>query len=174
MTRRLSLSTLLIGLNAGLVLLAVVAVAAVAVGLIERFADEQALARVNLAGASAQEAVERSARDVSTSSHLLAERPTAKRLFEARDAAGLNAFLDRFRGTSHLSGVVIFTGGRIFATGGSPLPWEEIARRAGREGVSTLTSLPDGSLLLAAASPLASSPESSAGAALVLDAPFAR
>ncbi|MEA2604727.1 MAG: hypothetical protein QOF89_5719 [Acidobacteriota bacterium] len=172
--RRLSLSTLLISLNAGLVLVAVVAVAFAAVGLLERFANEQALARVNLAGVSAQEAVERSARDVATSAHLLAERPTVKRLLGEGDAAGLAAFLDRFRSTSHLSGVVIFNKGRIFATGGAPLPWEEIARRAGGEGISTLLRLPDGSLLLAAASPLASTPESSAAAALVLDAPFAR
>ena len=172
--RRLSLSTLLIGLNAGLVLVAVVAVAFAAVGLLERFADEQALARVNLAGVSAEEAVERSARDVATSTHLLAERPTVKRLLSEGDAAGLTAFLDRFRSTSHLSGVVIFNRGRIFATGGAPLPWEEIARRASREGISTLIRLPDGSLVLAAASPLATSPESSAAAALVLDASFIR
>jgi len=172
--RRLSLSTLLIGLNAGLVLLAVVAVAAAAVGLIERFAEEQALARVNLAGASAQEAVERSARDVATSAHLLAERPTVKRLLAEGDVAGMTAFLDRFRGTSHLSGVVIFSKGHSFATGGIPLPWEDIARRAGTEGSSSLTRLPDGSLLLAAASPLAATPEASAAAALVLDPPFAR
>jgi signal transduction histidine kinase len=172
--RRLSLSTLLIGLNAGLVLIAVVAVAAAAVGLIERFAEEQALARVNLAGASAQEAVERSARDVATSAHLLAERPTVKRLLAEGDVAGMTAFLDRFRGTSHLSGVVIFSRGRVFARGGTPLPWEEIARHAGSEGSSTLTRLPDGSLLFAAASPLAATAEASAAAALVLDPPFVR
>lgn len=172
--RRLSLSTLLIGLNAGLVLLAVVAVAMAAVGLIERFAEEQALARVNLAGASAQEAVERSARDVATSAHLLAERPTVKRLLAEGDVAGMTAFLDRFRGTSHLSGVVIFSKGRSFAAGGIPLPWEDIARRAGTEGSSTLTRLPNGSLLLAAASPLTATPEASAAAALVLDQSFAR
>ncbi len=172
--RRLSLSTLLIGLNAGLVLLAVVAVAAAAVGLIERFAEEQALARVNLAGASAQEAVERSARDVATSAHLLAERPTVKRLLAEGNVTGLTAFLDRFRGTSHLSGVVIFSQGHAFAAGGIPLPWEDIARRAGTEGSSSLTRLPDGSLLLASASPLAATPEASAAAALVLDQSFAR
>jgi signal transduction histidine kinase len=172
--RRLSLSTLLIGLNAGLVLLAVVAVALAAVGLIGRFAEEQAMARVNLAGASAQEAVERSMRDVATSAHLLAERPTVKRLLAEGDVAGMTAFLDRFRGTSHLSGVVIFKADRIFATGGSPLPWDEIARRAGTEGSSTLTRLPEGSLLLAAASPLTATPEASAAAALVLDPQFVR
>ncbi|MFY9820617.1 MAG: ATP-binding protein [Thermoanaerobaculia bacterium] len=174
MKRRLSLSTLLIGLNAGLVLIAVVAVAMAAVGLIERFAEEQALARVSLAGASAQEAVERSARDVATSAHLLAERPTVKRLLAEGDVAGMTAFLDRFRGTSHLSGVVIYSKGRVFARGGAPLPWEEIARHAGSEGSSTLSRLPDGSLLFAAASPLAATAEASAAAALVLDPPFVR
>ena len=44
--RRFSFRTLLIGVNAGLVLLAVVAVAVSAVGLIERFGDEQGLARL--------------------------------------------------------------------------------------------------------------------------------
>src|SRR5258706_14700 len=172
--RRLSLSTLLIGLNAGLVLIAVVAVAMAAVGLIGRFAKEQALARVNLAGASAQEAVERSARDVATSAHLLAERPTVKRLLGEGDVAGMRAFLDRFRGTSHLSGVVIFSQGDVFALGGEALPWEEIARRAGADGSSTLIRLSDGSLVLAAASPLAATSEASAAASLVLDPPFAR
>ncbi|HSS79535.1 MAG TPA: ATP-binding protein [Thermoanaerobaculia bacterium] len=174
MMRRLSLSTLLIGLNAGLVLIAVVAVAMAAVGLIERFAEEQALARVNLAGASAQEAVERSARDVATSAHLLAERPTVKRLLGEGDVPAMRVFLDRFRGTSNLSGVAIFSQGRIFALGGETLPWEEIARRAGSEGITTLTRLPDGKLLLAAVSPLVSSSDSAAASALVLDAPFAR
>src|SRR5258708_253476 len=172
--RRLSLSTLLIGLNAGLVLIAVVAVAMAAVGLIARFAEEQALARVDLAGASAQEAGERSARDVATSAHLLAERPAVKRLLGEGDVAGIAAFLDRFRGTSPLSGGVSFVCGHIFARGGAPLPWEEIARRAGSEGITRLTRLPDGRLLLAAVSPLVSSSDSAAASALVLDAPFAR
>src|SRR5687767_8119663 len=102
--RRLSFGTLLIGLNAALVLLAVVAVAVTAVGLIERFADEQGLARVNLAGTHAQEAVELSARNVRTSAQLLAERPTVQRLLASGDAAGLASFLDQFRQTTGLSG----------------------------------------------------------------------
>src|SRR5436309_2793999 len=126
--RRTSLGTLLIGLNAGLVLLAVIGVVVAATGLIERFADEQGLARVNLAGAAAQEAVERSARDVRTSAHLLAERPTVKRLVEGGDAAGLTAFLDRFRQTSSLSGVAVFSHGTLIAAGGPPMPWSEVPR----------------------------------------------
>jgi signal transduction histidine kinase/HAMP domain-containing protein len=168
--RRLSLATLLIGLNTGLVLLAVIAVAVSAVGLIERFADEQGLARVNLAGAGAQEAVERSARDVRTSAHLLAERPTVKRLLAAGDAAGLAAFLDRFRRTSALSGVAIFSQGKVFAASGA-LPWGEVLRA--RQG-SALVRFRQGALLLGSSAPLIASPEAVAAAALVLDPAFAQ
>ena len=171
MKPRLSLSTLLIGLNAGLVLLAVIAVAAAALGLIERFADEQGIARVQLAGEAAQEAIGRSARDVRTSAHLLAERPTVKRLVESGDAAGLAAFLDRFRRTSALSGVAVFLHGKPVASAGAPVAWEAVLR--GGESSAVLR-LPDGGLLLGAASPLASTPDATAAAALGLDAAFAR
>jgi signal transduction histidine kinase len=164
--RRLSFGTLLIGLNACLVLLAVVAVAVAAVGLIERFADEQGLARVNLAGASAQEAIERSARDVRTSAQLLAERPTVKRLLAAGDVAGLTAFLDRFRQTSALSGVAILSEGRIFAASGAPIP------PAKKE--SSIQQFSGGALVLNAVSPLVSTPDAAAQAWLILDAGFAR
>src|ERR1700710_1705692 len=168
--RRTSLGTLLIGLNAGLVLLAVIGVVVAATGLIERFADEQGLARVNLAGAAAQEAVGRSGRDRRTSAHLLAERPTVKRLVEGGDAAGLAAFLDRFRRTSALSAVAIVSHGRIVASGAG-VSWEPVLR--GGESWSILR-LPGGSLLLGAALPLASTPDAPAAAALVLDPAFAR
>src|SRR4051794_13010770 len=169
--RRTSLSTLLIGLNAGLVLLAVIAVAVAALGLIERFADEQGIARVNLAGEAAQEAIGRSERDVRTSAHLLAERPTVKRLVEGGDAAGLAIFLDRFRLTSALSGVAVFAQGKQVASGGAPVAWESVLR--GGESSSVLR-LPDGDLLLGAASPLASTPDATAAAVLALDGAFAR
>ena len=45
--RRLRLSTLLVGVNVTLLLLAVASVATVAVRLLQRLADDQALARVN-------------------------------------------------------------------------------------------------------------------------------
>jgi signal transduction histidine kinase len=170
MRRRTSLGTLLIGLNAGLVLLAVIGVAVSALGLIERFADEQGLARVNLAGAAAQEAVERSARDVRTSAHLLAERPTVKRLVEGGDAVGLGTFLDRFRRTSSLSGVAIFSQGRPLATGGGFVPWGEVLRR----DEASVLRLPNGQLLIGAATPLVSTPDATAAAALALDPAFAR
>ena len=116
--RRIRLSTLLVGSNAILVLLAVLAIAIAALRLLDRLADDQALARVALAGASARQAVERSAEDVRTSARLLAERPTAARLLREGDAAGLAAFLERFRATSGLSGCAVLLAGRPFAAAG--------------------------------------------------------
>ncbi len=116
--RRTRLSTLLIGINAALVVMAVVCVVFASMGLLRRLADEQALARVDLAGKAAQEAVERSAADVRTSARLLGERPTVGRLLRERDAASLTAFLERFRVTSHLTGCEVIAGGRPFARAG--------------------------------------------------------
>jgi signal transduction histidine kinase len=168
--RRTSLRTLLIGLNAGLVLLAVIAVAVSAVGLIERFADEQGLARVQLAGAGAMEAVERSARDVRTSATLLAERPTVRRFLKEGNAASLTAFLDRFRQTSGLSGIAILQEGSVYARSGAPIPWRQLTGK----GESAVLRLPDGTLLLGSVSPMPEAPDSFAAAALVLDESFAR
>jgi signal transduction histidine kinase len=172
--RRTSFRTLLIGLNTALVLLAVVAMALAAVKLIERFAAEQALARVGLAGAGAQEAVERSARDVLTSASLLSERPTVARLLREGDAAGLAAFLDRFRRTSGLSGVAVVENGKVFAASGRGLPWGEILTRHASERHAALLRRPEGTLLLGAAVPLVSSSEGTALAALALDDAFVR
>lgn len=168
--RRTSLRTLLIGLNASLVLLAVIAVAVSAVGLIERFADEQGLARVQLAGAGAMEAVERSARDVRTSAQLLAERPTVRRFLEDRNAASLASFLDQFRQTSGLSGITVLQDGKVFVQSGAPIPWRRVMEKSG----STVLRLPDGTLLLDAVTPMREAPGAFAAAALILDEPFAR
>jgi len=169
--RRASLGTLLIGVNAGLVLLAVVGVVFAAVELLQRFADEQALARVNVAGQGARQAVERSARDVLTFGHLLGERPTVARLLhegDAGDAASLAAFLDRFASTSRLSGVAVLKQGEVFAEGGAPLPWRRIQAQTDPGGEVSLTRVGDG-LILAAASQVAAHPGSVAVAALTLD-----
>lgn len=109
-------------MNAGLVLLAVLALAAASVRVLDRLAEEQALARVSLAGAAAREAVQRSGAEVETAARLLAERPTLRRLFQEKKSAELTAFLERFRGTGHLTSCAVFVAGTPFATAGEPLP----------------------------------------------------
>lgn len=96
------LASLLVMLNAGLVLLAVAGVAVAALALLERLADEQALARVALGAESARLAIERASEQVATSARLLAERPTVVRLLTEGKTTELTAFLERFRTTSGL------------------------------------------------------------------------
>src|SRR2546425_691568 len=116
--RRLSLSTLLIAINVGLVLVAVAWVVTAAVYNLERLSDEQAIARVSLAGSSAHQAVLQFEEEVATASRLLAERPTLSHLIETRDVAALGAYLDQFRGTTHLSGCAVVVRGSPLATSG--------------------------------------------------------
>ncbi|HEX3527975.1 MAG TPA: ATP-binding protein [Thermoanaerobaculia bacterium] len=177
--RRVRLGTLLIGLNTGLVLLAVAGLSVAAVRLLGRLADEQALARVSLAGRSALLAVERSAGDVSTSAHLLGERPTVGRLLEAHDLAGLTAFLDRFRATSRLSGCAVFVQGKLTAASGAPEDWAGLLRagQAAKTAPALVRADPKmnaGELIFTASSPLQFFPDGVAVTALHLDADFVR
>jgi signal transduction histidine kinase len=174
--RQTRLGTLLIGLNTGLVLLAVVCLSVAAVRLLGRLADEQALARVGLAGRSALLAVERSAGDVATSAHLLGERPTVGRLLSANDAAGLAAFLDRFRATSRLSGCAVLVQGKAAAASGAPLAWPDLLRAGLPSGASApaLVHGPAGDLIFIASSPLVFFPGGVAVTALRLDDGFMR
>src|SRR4051812_28230623 len=124
---RLRLSTLLVVINVGLLLLAVGGVAVVAVGLLRRLADEQALARVRQAGITAQQAVERASDQALTAARLLGERPTLLRLLQTNDTAGLASFLGQFQRTSGLDGSAVLLDGRVVAQSGAALPWTAIA-----------------------------------------------
>ena len=160
------LSTLLLGLNAGLVLLAVVCMAVAAVHRLERLADEQALARVTLAAQGARAAVARSGADLDTAALLLAERPTLRRLVREGDSAGLAAFLDRFRRTSHLTGCAVLLEDRMVSAAGTVDPgwlqgdsgqgWRVVASEGETGGTAPLA--------LVAAAPLAGDPQSRSGA----------
>lgn len=170
--RRVRLGTLLIGLNTGLVLLAVLCVSVAGVRLLRRLADEQALARVTQAGANALQSVERSARDVETSAHLLGERPTAGRLLRQGDTQGLTAFLDRFRRTSGLSGCAVLVQRRAVASSGT-LPWDALVRTSASGHAAVLPD-PSGRLVLGAASPLVSASGATVVTGVRLDGPFVR
>jgi signal transduction histidine kinase len=169
--RRPGFRALLVGLNASLILLAVLALVLAGSRLLQRLGDEQALARVEQAGASAGQVVARSAHDVATSAQLLSERPTVDRLVRAADeddAAELAVFLDRFRRTSGLAGCAILRDGNPFAMGGTPLPWSSLAS-AGGQPVEIA-----GGLVLAAAAPLPGIPGAVAVTAARLDQSFAQ
>src|SRR6202158_5396769 len=177
--RRLSLASLLMALNAGLVLVAVVGMAAGAVRVLCQLADRQALARADLAAQSAAAAIERGGDRVLASARLLADRPAVGRILSAGDRAGLAAWLERFRSTSDLTGCALFAGdtagpgtaGHLLASAGAPLAWEALRRRdAGR----SLYADDQGRLVLGGAAPLTGAPGVEAVTARVLDEHYTR
>jgi signal transduction histidine kinase len=144
--RRLRLGRLLTAINLGLVLLAVLCIAGAAAVLLRRLAEQQALARALLAGASAQRVLEASGRNTVLVARLLAEDPGLARLLALRDVEAVEEKLGRACLSSNLSGCAVVRNGRLFASARmAPLPWEEIARRG---------PAPEAGLLRPAAGPL--------------------
>src|SRR3954452_18210620 len=105
--RRTHLSTLLIIINVGLLLLTVAGVALAALRLVQQFADRQALARIQQAGSIAQNEIAKSGDAVLVSAQLLAERPTLRELLNTGDPPVLTDYLRQFQRTSRLDGVAI-------------------------------------------------------------------
>ena len=177
--RRLSLSSLLMALNAGLVLVAVVGTAAGAVRVLRQLADRQALARADLAAQSAALAIERAGDRVLASARLLADRPAVGRILSAGDSAGLVAWLERFRRTSDLSGCALYTAaaggggadGRLLASAGPPLAWSTLRRP---DGGRSLFADDQGRLVLGGSAPLSGAPGVEALTARVLDEDYVR
>jgi hypothetical protein len=87
-------STILIGINVGLVLLAVAGVALAASWLLQQLADEHGLARVTQAAAVAHREILGAGEDAAVTAQLLAERPTLRRLLQENDRPALEAFLE--------------------------------------------------------------------------------
>jgi signal transduction histidine kinase len=171
----LSLGRVLVGANVGLVLLAVVLVALAAAARMERLADEQALARVQLAGSNALKDISQIGEVVQISARLLGERPTLARMLKEGDPGALARFLEQFQSTSRLSGCAVMTREGLFARSGAPLPWEGIAADpAAAEGRFSLRGLPGGTLALGAVSPVPTIPGAKVLTALLLDREFER
>ncbi len=168
--RRLRVGWLLIAVNVGLVLAAMSAVLGTSARLLRRLADEQALARVELAGATAAQLISHAGERVRISTALLAERPPLGRLLAPRDAAALSVLLERFAETSRLSGCAVLTRGQVVARGGEDAPWAALAGPGASAGGGFLAH-PRGAgrLLLGAVAPLPADPTSVVVAMRVLD-----
>src|SRR5258708_7559153 len=117
------------GISAGLVWVAVVETAAGAVRVLPQLADRQALARADLAAQSAALAIERAGDRVLASARLLADRPAVGQILSAGDRAGLAAWLERFPGTSDLTGCALVARGA-----GGPGGAGRVPRGGGRPG----------------------------------------
>ncbi len=173
--RRLRLTTLLIGSNVGLLLLAVVGVSFIAVRLLQHLADDQALARVAQAGAIAQQETLRAGDDLAMTARLLGERPTLRRLLETDDTAALTMFLSQFQQTSQLDGSAVMDGDQVIVRTGAAIPWSALWTARNQAGSHTLFAQAGvGPILLTAWDSVSGLPGKSVMVVRSLDAAFAQ
>jgi signal transduction histidine kinase len=171
--RRLRLSTLLVAVNVGLLLLAVTGVAIAAARMLQRLADEQALARTSQAAVLARQQIDNTATAMTISAQLLAERPTLRRLLLEQDHSDLNDFLERFQETSHLDGAAVFDGTTMIAQAGTALPWTALKEASASPRADMLVRVAPGILLLGARASVSESPGSEVVVVTLLDESFA-
>lgn len=140
----------------GLLLLAIVALALGGIGLLREQAEEQALARVQLAGVSARDELRRQSEDALTSARLLASRPTLLRLVRSGNPEQLDFFLRRFCENVRLDTCAVVVDDLVIAAT-DRLWWDEIHATVAEQGERFLLappSAPDGMLGAAAEFPL--------------------
>ncbi|MCC6191834.1 MAG: HAMP domain-containing protein [Anaerolineales bacterium] len=174
---RQRLGSLLVLVNAGLLLLAVAGIAVAAARLLRELADVQALARVEQGSITAQLAVDRAGAATAASARLLSERPTLLRLVLDDDTDSAGAFVAQFQETSRLDAVAVLVDGQPFAASGAPLPTADLTAASPAYGfahlVRTETASPE--LALYSSAPLPSPAENAfVVVALRLDDAFAQ
>jgi PAS domain S-box-containing protein len=169
--RPLRLSSLLALLNAALLLLAVAGTAYASVRILQRYADQQALARVDSIARVAREGLASIADEVGVQANLLAGRPTLARLLEVVEPLEIEGFLDRFRRAGRLDGCAVFAGDRLIVRSGESLPWEALhdLRPAATARTLHAPARGGGPMLLVAWADMADRPLTRVGAAVVLD-----
>ncbi|HKQ97032.1 MAG TPA: hypothetical protein VJV75_04080, partial [Candidatus Polarisedimenticolia bacterium] len=174
--RRLSLGTLLIGVNVGLVAAVVFGVVVAGSARLRRLGDEQAVARVQLAGQSARLAIERAGEDLVDAAKILAEKPAFEKLLAVPDPRALSEFLEDFRVTSGLSGAALILDGHVFARGSGDLDWAALAVASANNRDTGWFLAPEvagrGGFVLAAGVPLSALPRSRLLTAQKADAAF--
>src|SRR5688572_2022968 len=118
-------------------------------GLLRDQAEEQALARVRVAGLAARDQIRRESEDSLTAARLLASRPTLKRLIIDGRIEPLLPFLQRFCATSGLDTCAVLRGDRPIAASGKALPWTSLLAASEEQGERLLMldpAAPDGLL----------------------------
>ena len=130
----MSLERLLALIIAGSLLVAIAVLAVGAGGLLREQADEQALARVRLAGLAARDELRRYSEDALTSARLLAGRPTLRRLVRDGELAQLELFLRRFCETGGLDACAVIESGTTLASTGGAVDWSRAGEAAAEQG----------------------------------------
>ena len=118
----------------GLVLFSILVLAVSAVGLLRKQAEQQAIARVQLAGASAREELRRFGEDTLTSVRVLSTRPTLQRLIRAGNREQVELFLKRACNAMTLQACAVTVGSTVLASTRPDVEWLEVAEAAADQG----------------------------------------
>jgi signal transduction histidine kinase len=131
---RLSLGTLLGAVNLLLVVLVIGGISWVAVDLLGELADDQGLARVQVAGSTVREDIRDIADETLLAARTLAERPTLQRLWREQRLRSLETYLGRVCQTGDITGCAFTAPGSTPILAGKPLPWDDILSASVEQG----------------------------------------
>jgi signal transduction histidine kinase/HAMP domain-containing protein len=118
----------------GLVLAAILVLAVSAVGLLRKQAEQQAIARVQLAGVAAREELRRLSEDTLTTTRVLADRQPLQRLIRAGNREQTELFLRRTCGTLNLGACAVIAGSSVIASTGRDVAWNETLEATADQG----------------------------------------
>jgi len=124
--RRLRLGPLLTGLNVGLFVIALAALAFVAVHALQQRTDALALTQVTQATTSAQSLVLQTGEGLAEKAELLALEPDLEKAVEANDPVAASTALSKFEQAMHLTSSGVLFNGHLFAQSGPALNWADL------------------------------------------------
>jgi signal transduction histidine kinase len=124
--RRLRLGPLLTGLNVGLLVIALAALAFVAIQALQQRTDALALAQVTQATNTARSLVLQTGEGLAEKAELLALEPALENAIEANDPAAASTALNKFEQVMHLTNSGVMFNGHLFAQSGPPLNWADL------------------------------------------------
>ena len=153
------LAWLLAAINMALVLLVLAGMSWSAIGLLRDLGNEQALARVQLAGATAREELRRASEDALTTARDIARRPVLNRLLAEQAAGDIVPVLRRTCEANVADGCAVVVANTIVAATGNDVPWTQIIATRAEQGERFMAAppgLPNG--LLGASAPIADRP----------------
>ena len=131
---KLSLSTLLAGINVLLVIIVIGGISWIAVDLLGDLADNQGLARVQVAGSSVREDIREIADETLLATRAMADRPTLQRLWREQHLRSLAAYLKRICQTGGITGCALTAPGSSLIIAGKALPWDDILNASAEQG----------------------------------------
>src|SRR5258705_1371012 len=128
------LSWLLAAIKVVLVLLVLAAMSWSAIGLLRDLADQQALGRVQLAGATAREELRKASEDIQTTARGLASRPTLVRLLTDNQTADLVPVLRRLCEASTVDSCAVVVDHDVIASTTTDVPWPQVFAAQAEQG----------------------------------------